>query len=184
VHRNPSWYLRIFEIDGRASKGARVLDFGNQCPDSRHLVCGVRGVTERASTQDPKGSGRLVALARAFIAKKACEDSALNQDLIAAHLGVSVRTLQLRFKESKFERTILQEIHHARLSRVRWLLVHSDKPISDITYLAGFRSQSRLKALFQKQFGTSMSDYRKRALPTHYEVTFTIPVIFGIIVAS
>lgn len=107
VHRNPSWYLRIFEIDGRASKGARVLDFGNQEPDSRHLVCGVR-----------------------------------------------------------------------------WLLVHSDKPIADITSLAGFRSQSRLKALFQKQFGTSMSDYRKRALPTHYEVTFTIPVIFGIIVAS
>jgi len=155
----------VVDYERAGFEAAKLLNdlIFNQQPDSRHLVCGVRGITERASTQDPKGSGRLVALAREFIAKKACEDSALNQNLIAAHLGVSVRTLQLRFKESKFERTILQEIHHVRLARVRWLLVHSDKSIADITYLAGFRSQSRLKALFQTQFGMSMSDYRKNA---------------------
>jgi len=132
-------------------------------PETRHLAFGVRSITERASTQDTKGAGRIVSQAREFIAKMACENSTLNQHQIAAHLGVSVRTLQLRFRESNVERTILQEIQHVRLSRVCWLLTHSNKSISDITYEAGFNSQSRLKALFQKQFGMSMRDYRKAA---------------------
>lgn len=125
-----------------------------------HLSCGLRGIVERASTQDPKGSGRLVALACDYIAKNACRDGGLNQQQIAAHLGVSVRTLQMRFKESAFARTILQEIQRVQLERVCRLLTTTDQPISSITFASGFGSLSRLKALFQKKFGMSMRDYR------------------------
>lgn len=92
----------VLDYERVAFQQAKLLDdmMFDRKVESSHLTCGTRGVTERASTQDPKGSGRLVSLACEFIKKTACEQSSLDQHQIAAHLGVSVRTLQLRFKES------------------------------------------------------------------------------------
>jgi len=155
----------LVDYERTASCAAQLLDdlMQGRTPSVRHLTCSVRGVTERASTQDAKGAARIVSLAREFIADSACTNSSLDQRQVAAHVGVSVRTLQQRFKESAFGRTILQEIQYVRLTRVCWLLVHTSQSISDITYAAGFRSQSRLKALFQAKFQMSMRDYRKVA---------------------
>jgi len=151
------------DIERTAFLAAKALDdmIDRKFAIPPHLACGVRVLTERASTQDSRGSGRLVALACEFIAKNACREGGLNQSEIAAHLGVSTRTLQMRFKEAAFARTILQEVHRVQLERVCRLLSTSDMPISEITYSSGFGSLSRLKALFQKTYGMSMRDYRK-----------------------
>ena len=127
------------------------------------LVCGMRGITERGSTQNPKGSGRIVSLACEYIAKNACRPGGINQGDIAKHLGISVRTLQLRFKEAAFAGTILQEIQRVKLEQVCRQLTTTKKKVSDIALSAGFGSLSRSKAVFQEKFGMSMREYRNMA---------------------
>lgn len=126
------------------------------------LICGVQGVVERASTQDPRGSGRIVALAREYIAKNACRPGGINQYDIAKHLGVSVRTLQLRFKDTAAIRSILDEIHRVQLENVCRLLRTSNRSINEITFASGFSSISRIKALFRQKYGMTMSEFRKQ----------------------
>lgn len=125
------------------------------------LTCGFKDITERASTQDPRGSGRLTALACDYIAKNACRPGGLDQFDIARHLGVSIRTLQMRFKETAVTHSILNEIQRVQLAHVCRLLATTDRSITDITFSSGFGSLSRLKAIFQKKFGMSMRNYRK-----------------------
>lgn len=130
-----------------------------------HLACGVKAIVERATTQDARGGGRLVSLAREYIVKNACREGGINQSQIAAHLGVSVRTLQLRFRDVSNGRTILQEIHSVQLKEVCRLLSTTRRSLTEITFAAGFGSISRLKALFRETFGMSMREYRAQTLP-------------------
>lgn len=125
------------------------------------LTCGFKDINERASTQDPRGTGRLVALACDYIAKNACRPGGLDQYDIARHLGVSIRTLQMRFKETAVTHSILTEIQRVQLANVCRLLATTDRSITDVTFASGFGSLSRLKAIFQKKFGMSMRNYRK-----------------------
>ena len=127
------------------------------------LVCGVKGITERATTQDPRGTGNIVARACEFISKNACREGGIDQRDIAKHLGVSVRTVQLRFKEAKFPRTILQEVHRVQFERLCRLLTTTNRSITEIVAACGFGSLSRAKIAFRKRFGMSMRDYRKKA---------------------
>ena len=160
---NPSLSSLQLDYERTAFLAARALDDmisgrSNQLP---HLVCGLKGITERASTQDPRGSGRLVSLAYDYILKNACRPGGIGQLDIANHLGVSVRTLQMRFKETAGAKSILNEIQRVQLDNVCRLLTTSRRSITEITYASGFGSLSRLKAIFQKKFGMSMRDYRK-----------------------
>ena len=81
---------------------------------------------------------------------------------VAKHLGVSVRTVQLRFKEANFPRTILQEVQRVQFEKLCRLLTTTDDSISGIIAACGFGSLSRAKIAFRKRFGMSMRDYRKR----------------------
>ena len=147
-------FLAAKELDDMISGRAKKLP---------RLVCGIKGITERATTQDPKGAGRIVALACDYIAKNACRPGGIDQHDIARHLGVSVRTLQLRFKDAAFTGTILGEIQRVQLENVCRLLTATDRSITDVTFASGFGSLSRLKAIFVKKFGKSMRDYRNAA---------------------
>ena len=130
------------------------------------LLCGMSGITERASTQDAKGSGRLVSLACDYIAKNACRRGGINQFDVAKHLGVSVRTLQLRFQEAAFAGSVMNEIQRVQLENVCRMLRMTKRSIKDITFASGFGSLSRLKAIFVKKIGMSMRDYRNMAKNT------------------
>lgn len=155
-----------FEQAGRSL--AQMLDDMIDFPSSEtppHLVCGVKGVRERESTQDSKGVGRLVSLACGYIAEHACREGGLSPQQLADELGVSLRTLQLRFKASSFERTILQEIRRVQLENVARLLADTDRPLADIIYSSGFKSLSGAKTLFLAKYGMGMRDYRKSRMP-------------------
>ena len=169
---NPALSSIALDYERTAFLAAKALDdmiCGRVKKDNLpRLVCGVKGITERASTLDERGAGRIVALACEFIKKNACRPGGIGQADIARHLGVSVRTLQLRFKEVSFMGTILQEIQRVQLEQVCRQLATTKKKISEITLAAGFGSLSRSKALFQKTFGMSMREYRmsqKNATP-------------------
>ena len=162
---NPSLSSIQLDYERMGFLAAKALDdmISGRVREPPRLVCGMRGITERGSTQNPKGSGRIVSLACEYIAKNACRPGGINQFDIAKHLGISVRTLQLRFKEAAFAGTILQEIQRVKLEQACRQLATTKKKISDIALSAGFGSLSRSKALFQKTFGMSMRDYRNAA---------------------
>ena len=160
---NPSLSSISLDYERAAFIAAKALDdmiSRSARKDLPRLICGVRDITERASTLDEKGAGRIVALACEFIKRNACRPGGINQFDVARHLGVSVRTLQLRFKEASFTGTILQEIQRIQLEQVCRQLATTKRKISEITLASGFGSLSRSKALFQKTFGMSMREYR------------------------
>ena len=159
---NPTLSSMQLDYERAAAEAAEALDgmIAGRVKELPRLVCGVKGVTERASTQDPKGSGRIVALACDYIAKNACRPGGIDQHDIARYLGVSVRTLQLRFKDAEFAGTVLGEIQRVQLENVCRLLRTTERSISEITFASGFGSLSRLKAIFAREFGQSMREYR------------------------
>ena len=126
------------------------------------VLCGVESIIERASTRNSKSPGQLLALARDYINKHACQKGGISQVDVAHHFGVSVRTLQMRFHDAAFSNTILHEIRKVQIDKVCKLLSTTDMPIGEITYACGFRSLSRLKAVFQDRFGMNMRDWRRK----------------------
>ena len=164
-HAYPSLSSISFDYERTGFLAAKALDdmIAGRVTEMPRLVCGVRGVTERASTQNARVSGRLVASACEYIAQNACRPGGLDQQDIANHFGVSVRILQMRFKEAAFASTILAEIQRVQLENVCRLLATTDRSIAEVTFDSGFGSLSRLKAIFIKKFGMNMREYRKRA---------------------
>ena len=162
---NPSLSSIQLDYERAGFLAARALDdmISGRAKEPPRLVCGMSGITERASTQDQKGSGRLVSLACDYIAKNACRRGGIDQFDVAKHLGVSVRTLQLRFQEAAFTHSILNEIQRVQLENVCRMLRTTKRSIKDITFASGFGSLSRLKAIFVKKIGMSMRDYRNVA---------------------
>ena len=162
---NPTLSSIRLDYERAAFEAAKALDdmIAGRAARLPRLSCGMLDITERASTQDLRGSGRLVSLAREYIAKNACRPGGIDLKDIAKHLGVSVRTLQLRFRDTNSSRTILSEIQRVQLANVCRLLTTTDQTIAEITFASGFGSLSGLKALFQRKFGISMRAYRKRA---------------------
>ena len=159
---NPSLSSIQLDYERTGFLAAKALDdmISGRVQEPPRLVCGMNGITERASTQDPKGSGRLVSLACEYIAKNACRKGGITQWDVAKHLGVSVRTLQLRFQGAAFAGSILNEIQRVQLENVCRMLRTTKRTITEITFVSGFGSLSRLKAIFAKKFGMSMRDYR------------------------
>ena len=163
-HAHPSLSSVEFDYERTAFRAAAALDdmIKGRAKALPRLVCGVRDITERATTQDPKNTGNIVARACDYIRENACREGGIDQRDIAKHLGVSVRTVQLRFKEANFPRTILQEVRRVQFEKLRHLLRNTGRPISEAIFACGFGSLSRAKTAFRKKFGTSMREYRRR----------------------
>lgn len=87
--------------------------------------------------------------------------SALAVSDVAAHVGMSRRTLERRMK-AETGRSILDEIVQCRFSRAERLLRETDLPIKTIVSLAGFGSMQNMRFTFQKRTGTTPNAYRMR----------------------
>lgn len=153
------------ELDYRRSGylAARQIDqmLSGKLKDPEPISCNVKTLVERGSTRSRPAVNEVVDKALAFIRKNACRRGGLDQTDVAGALGISVRTLQLRFKNDNPERTILHEIQRVQLAAVCKALETTNAPIEDITFSCGFGSLSRLKVLFQKTFGMSMREWRR-----------------------
>ena len=157
---NPTLTSIELDIEAAAFKAAALLDrliHAKSALPRRVIHCGVKEIVERESTQDRRGTGRIVAQAREFIRTQACAGIAVPD--VARHLNVSRRTLEQRFRE-RVGSTVLDEIRRVRLEQVRRLLQETDDSIKDITFACGFRSEIALKPLFKRHFGMTMSAWR------------------------
>jgi len=124
-----------------------------------HLTYDVKRIVHRLSSQDMKNSNRLAVSAMEFIRLNACAGITVMD--VVRHLNVSRRFAELRFREARGH-SVLDEIQHHRLERVRALLRETDLPIGAIGERCGYPTETYLKTMFKKRFGMTMREYRKR----------------------
>lgn len=84
----------------------------------------------------------------------------LTLDDIAAHAGMSTRTLNRRFREQTGT-TPLQWLHRARVRRAQHLLETTAHPVERIATQCGFGSPTAFRERFRRVVGTSPVGYRR-----------------------
>jgi AraC-like DNA-binding protein len=149
VHANPSQnsILLSFHVLGML---ATVLDAAasTQCLDVFLPLTGL-----------PESSDPVVSQALEFIWTRS--HLAISVPQIAKQSGLTRRTLERRF-QSALGHSILDEIVACRLNRAKRLLMETELPIKVVTYLSGFTSEERLRAVFLERIGVSPTQFRKR----------------------
>ncbi len=123
------------------------------------ITYGFSYLVTRCSTETVQISDALVARASEFIRINAGITVTVND--IVKHLGVSRRSLEMRFK-SVMGRTVYAEIMRVRLERVQTLLRQSAMAVEEIADSCGFASASHLGTLFKLHFGTTLAVYRRQ----------------------
>ena len=134
---------------------------GETVADAPQMMCGVSGVVERGSTFNAKGAGYVVARALKYILENASSNPDLGNREVARGIGVGVRTLEMRFKETTGG-TVADRIRTIRLQRVCHWLKTTDIPLNKISQAAGFKSPTTLQLLFRRTYGMSMSAWREK----------------------
>jgi transcriptional regulator GlxA family with amidase domain len=84
----------------------------------------------------------------------------LTLEEIAAHAGMSTRTLNRRFREQTGT-TPLQWLHRARIRRAQHLLETTTHPVDRIAAQVGFGSPTAFRDRFKRVAGTSPNAYRR-----------------------
>ena len=126
-------------------------------PKPTRLKFGTKSVIERASTQDIKGGGRIVAAAREVIRLHASEGIGVAD--VAMRLKISRRLLEMRFREI-LGVGVADEMRRVRLENVCRQLRGTKLPIREIASKSGFASSSHLGAAFRHHYGMTMRDFR------------------------
>lgn len=83
----------------------------------------------------------------------------LTLDDVAAHAGMSTRTLNRRFREQTGT-TPLQWLHRTRIRQAQYLLEATDHPLDRIATQVGFCSPTAFRDRFKRIVGTSPNTYR------------------------
>lgn len=117
-------------------------------------------VVTRASTETVDNCDPVVRAALEFLWLNA-HDAQLNIPLVAAHAGVSRRTLELRFRQ-ELGKSPLAELQRTRLNRAKDLLRTTNLSVAEVSRTCGFANASHLGKLFRKAFGVPMTHFRKR----------------------
>lgn len=152
-----NYELTAYRVAARLDQMLR----GEPADDSQPMTCGVLDVVERGSTFSAKGAGYVVARALMYILENVGTNPDLGNRAVAAAVGVSVRTLEMRFKEVT-GMTVAERIRQIRLKRVCHWLKTTKSSLNKISRAAGFKSSTTLQLLFRRTYGMSMSAWRKR----------------------
>ena len=129
-------------------------------PAPRTLFVGVKQVVRRESTAELSLSGKLVQRALVYIRKNALKGISVTD--VAAHLHVSRRLADLRFRELQGT-TIGKTIISERLTEVKRLLRETKDPIDAIAVRCGYENPNYLKNLFKRRFAMTMREFRNRS---------------------
>ncbi|MEU1197272.1 helix-turn-helix domain-containing protein [Streptomyces sp. NPDC005813] len=109
-------------------------------------------------TQPPVPTGTTLEPLLDWLEENAARDLTLED--IAAHAGMSTRTLNRRFREQTGT-TPLQWLHRARVRRAQYLLETTTYPVERIAAQAGFGSPTAFRERFKRVAGTSPHAYRR-----------------------
>jgi LacI family transcriptional regulator len=117
------------------------------------------GIVIRSSTDVEFSDDSVVSATRSAIRCRRLQD--LSIDGLARAIGISRRTLELRFRKQT-GRTLLEEIKDVRLAKAKMALTETELPIAEVALLSGYRSASYLADVFRKELGISPAKYRQR----------------------
>ena len=121
-------------------------------------VIAPRRIVARMSTDIVATDDARVAKAVLFIRRHACEGIKVSD--VLKHTCASRASLEPRFKRI-LGRTLHQEIHRIRLTRVQELLTTTDMPIKRIAHLAGFHYPEYMMRAFRQATGQTLKEYRE-----------------------
>lgn len=146
-----------FEDEGyRAAESIDRMLKGLAVP--RRIVCPIKNVVCRRSTEASSPAGRLVSQARESIMADFA-DRALTVGSLAKRLKVSRRLLDLRYRQITGI-TVLDEIRTQRLRHARELVMTTSLTLSEIAALSGFATESYLSRSFATAFGQTPGSLR------------------------
>ena len=151
-----------FEQEGYLAAQAldRMMRTRTEQDTPRTIHVGVRRVVRRESTAELSHAGRLVQRALAFIHTNALKGISVAD--VAAHLKVSRRLADLRFRELQGT-TIGETIIQTRLEEVKQRLRTTNATIESIAADCGYANTNYLKNLFRKRYAMSIRDFRNQA---------------------
>ncbi len=150
------------DFEGGGYEAMRILDAmlsGRRVAD-KALTYGMRGIVERLSALDFKGTARIVNLALDFIRLHGASGATAAD--VAKAAGCSSSLLERYFRKT-VGRTVVQELQRVRLEKACDLLRHSETPIGEIGPLCGYGDETYFKIIFRRAYGKSMRDYRRDA---------------------
>jgi len=124
----------------------------------RRFSYGIRSITERQSTQDVCGCGRIVTRATECIRTLSLDE--LSVSTILEHVRVSRRTLETSFRKV-IGHGVHAEIQRRRLETLHDQLTTTSRPIGELALICGFRSDAAARIAFRKRYGTTMTAVRK-----------------------
>lgn len=129
-------------------------------PQDASFEVAISEVTERASTLDASGNGRLCDQAIRFIHDEIDSSRAPSIADIAHHLNVSRAKIQRDFLDT-LGHTLHDELAVYRINKLAALLRASNEPSRLLFPRVGFTSVSQAKRAFRHHFGMTMTEYRR-----------------------
>ena len=141
-------------------KAAEMLDqlMQGKKPALKIMSYGPGDISTRASTKNVQVSDHLVIQALEYIRVNAGLNIRVSD--VAAHLNVTPRWAESRFKQVMGE-SIHEKIHRTRLNTICAMLKETEMSLSEISQRCGFSQLHHLCSTFKKEFGVTMSEYRK-----------------------
>ena len=112
-----------------------------------------RHSTDVLNLDDPE-----INLAMRFIRSHA--DQRIRVRDIADHLGLSLRTLEVRFQKA-LGRSMNAEIQRVRLEKAKLVLAETDWPLAKVAETAGYTDSSYMYQIFKRQVGMTPAKYRR-----------------------
>ena len=120
---------------------------------------GVLGIIRRESTcRFPSIDGR-VRKALEYIRKHACEG--ITPPDVFKIMGCSRSLANLRFRRD-VHHSILDEIHAARLEKVKEMLTRTSYDVTTLANACGYSSLSDLRRVFRQRVGCTLREYRRK----------------------
>jgi LacI family transcriptional regulator len=155
-----------FEVGRRAAQRLHAMMMGDKSVATAPQVecVGLPEVIVRVSVDGLAVDDKIVGEALQFIASRAHEP--IGVDDICSAISISRRSMEIRFRAAT-GRTILQELHRARVQVARRLLATRRLSVDEVARLAGFSNQTRLGVVFRQITGMTPTAYRRRALGIH-----------------
>lgn len=127
---------------------------------AQQLLVPPKRIIERESTKHIPPAAHIVNEAMDFIRRNAL--NGISADDVVAHLGISHRLADLRFRESTGS-SLLATIIATRIDAVKRRLTFSHATIKAISAACGFQSENHAKKVFRQKVGMSMSEFRRHA---------------------
>jgi len=148
-------------VEGQGQQAAQLLHrlmAGDAAPKEAVMVP-PRGVVTRRSTDVLAVTDPTVAQAMRYMWDNLDADLAVVD--VAAHVGVSDRSLQRAFK-THLHCGVIEELRRRRLQELRRLLRTTDLPIADLAPQVGFRTLVHMHKCFRDTYGMTPRQYRKQ----------------------